>query len=228
MDRRVPRCAGACRVLLGLLLGVATLAVPGGRSAAESSNGTAPGRTVGSAAGCVQTTLDGMTLPQRVGQLFMVGIGSALDGAEQSLIRDAHIGSVTFAARITGGRAFVAAQTAGVRALATAATTDGVGFLVAANQEGGTVQALAGSGFSRIPSAVAQGKLDVATHRARARSWGSELRKAGVNVDLAPVGDIVPQGLEVGQPAHRPAGPGVRAGSGGRGSACRLVHRGDG
>jgi beta-N-acetylhexosaminidase len=204
MGTGLSRPTRASRALLGALLGLAIVGAPGVATATDPTATAIPGAVRVPAAGCAQSTLGGLSLPQRVGQLFMVGIGSTLDAAERSLIRDAHIGSVTFAARITAGRPFVAAQTAAVRALATAATTDGVGFLVAANQEGGTVQALAGSGFSTIPSAVAQGKLDVATHRARARSWGSELRKAGVNVDLAPVGDIVPKAWKsINQPIGR-------------------------
>lgn len=194
----------SARALLAGVLGLGLVGAPTASSTPATSIHAAPAVATDPAAGCAQTTLDGMSLPQRVGQLFMVGIGSTLDGAERSLIRDAHIGSVTFAARITAGRSFVQAQTAGVRALATAATTDGVGFLIAANQEGGTVQALAGSGFSTIPSAVAQGKLDVAIHRVRVRTWGSELRKAGVNVDLAPVGDVVPKAWKsINQPIGR-------------------------
>jgi beta-N-acetylhexosaminidase len=198
------RPSRSARVLLVGLVGLGLIGVPTAASTPSLEVQAGPAVPSDPAAGCAQMTLDEMSLAQRVGQLFMVGIGSTLDGAERSLIRDAHIGSVTFAARITAGRSFVAAQTAAVRSLATAATTDGVGFLIAANQEGGTVQALAGSGFSRIPSALAQGKLDLATHRERAAAWGEELRAAGVNVDLAPVGDIVPNAWKaINQPIGR-------------------------
>ena len=62
-----------------------------------------------------------------------------------------------------------------------------------ANQEGGQVQQLSGSGFAAMPSALAQGRLPVSTLRAEAAQWGSELKAAGVNLDLAPVMDVVPQ-----------------------------------
>jgi beta-N-acetylhexosaminidase len=63
---------------------------------------------------------------------------------------------------------------------------------VAANQEGGQVQHLSGAGFSSMPSALAQGQLGTGTLRGDAQYWGSQLRQAGVNLDLAPVMDVVP------------------------------------
>lgn len=190
------------RALLGAALGLTLLGVPASSAAATPAAAT-PAVSVSPAA-CAASTLAGMSLEQRVGQLFMLGIGTLLGSDERSLIGDKHIGSVTFSAVVTGGRSFVQAQTAAVRALATGTTTDGVGFLIAANQEGGTVQALKGPGFSTIPSAVQQGKLGTATHRSRVAGWGRELRAAGVNVDLAPVGDVVPKAWEsVNQPIGR-------------------------
>ena len=50
-------------------------------------------------------------------------------------------------------------------------------------------------GFASIPSAVTQGGIAPATAAAAAPSqWGAELRRAGVNVNLAPVLDTVPPG----------------------------------
>jgi beta-N-acetylhexosaminidase len=53
---------------------------------------------------------------------------------------------------------------------------------------------LNGAGFSPIPSATSQGRLSPADLRARARTWGGQLKAAGVAVDLAPVADTVPAG----------------------------------
>jgi beta-N-acetylhexosaminidase len=65
---------------------------------------------------------------------------------------------------------------------------------VAANQEGGEVQALKGPGISAIPSALSQGTGHVSTLRKAATVWGQQLRTAGVNLNLAPVMDVVPAG----------------------------------
>jgi beta-N-acetylhexosaminidase len=134
-----------------------------------------------------------MTLPQRVGQLFVVGLaGSVLDSATASAIRAYHFGSVSFIATDTAGVAGVAAVSRAVQALSSPQVTGGVRFFVAANQEGGEIQALQGPGFATMPSAVAQGQLTPVQLQRLARTWGQELRAAGVNLNFAPVMDVVP------------------------------------
>ena len=86
----------------------------------------------------------------------------------------------------------VGAVTRAVQSLTSPQVTGGARFFVAANQEGGEVQALQGPGFSTMPSAVAQGMLPPAQLRGLARTWGGELRAAGVNLNFAPVMDVVP------------------------------------
>jgi beta-N-acetylhexosaminidase len=68
-----------------------------------------------------------------------------------------------------------------------------VRFLVAANQEGGEIQQLSGPGFGVMPSELVQGTWTTSALRAQAQTWGSELHAAGVNLNLAPVMDVVPQ-----------------------------------
>ena len=84
-----------------------------------------------------------------------------------------------------------------------APTVDGtkVGMLVAADQEGGEVQQLTGTGFTPMPSGLEQAQD--ADLRASAQAWGSELKQAGVNVNLAPVADTVP--ADIGR-ANEPIG----------------------
>ena len=48
-----------------------------------------------------------------------------------------------------------------------------------------------GPGFSEILSAVEQGTLDPEQLREQAAQWGAELAAAGVNLDLAPIADVV-------------------------------------
>ena len=90
-----------------------------------------------------------------------------------------------------------------MQALATRKNTAAVRFYVAANQEGGAIQALQGAGFSEIPSAVDQGRLRPSDLRSESDFWGTELRAAGVNLNFAPVLDVVPAGSE---PQNRPIG----------------------
>jgi beta-N-acetylhexosaminidase len=134
-----------------------------------------------------------MSLAQRVGQLFVVGLaGSVLDSATAQAIRTYHFGSASFIATDTAGVAGVAAVAWAIQSLSSARVTSGVRFFVAANQEGGQVQALQGPGFATMPSAVAQGMLPPGQLRGLARAWGDELRSAGVNLNFAPVMDVVP------------------------------------
>jgi beta-N-acetylhexosaminidase len=138
-----------------------------------------------------------MTPTQRVGQLFAVGLqDDRLSSSEAGQIRRYHFGSVTFIVTTTVGATAIRAVTHAVQSLATSRTTARVGFFVAANQEGGVIQALRGPGFSRMPSAAVQGRMAVSDLRARATRWGQELAAAGVNFNFAPVLDVVPPGAD--------------------------------
>ncbi len=145
---------------------------------------------------CAQRAYASMTLPQVIGQLFALALpGNALTPAVAAAIADYHVGSVWFSVKSTAGIAPLRATSDAVQALATSSATANVRFLVGANQEGGLIQALAGPGFSTIPSALAQGTLSPATLAARARVWGLQLKAAGVNLDFAPVADTVPYAM---------------------------------
>ncbi|MCU1543153.1 MAG: Beta-N-acetylhexosaminidase [Microbacteriaceae bacterium] len=158
--------------------------------------GAAPSAPPSTAAPTPTPTVDpiaGLTLEQRVGQLFMVGTGAIAGEAETlAAVRDRHVGNVFLAGRSGTGTAATAAVTARFTALVTAESTAGVPLLIATDQEGGQVQVLRGPGFSDIPTAVDQGRLDAVTLRADATVWAGELASAGVNMNLAPVVDLVP------------------------------------
>ncbi len=94
------------------------------------------------------------------------------------------------------GLAGTRAVTNAVQSLASSQATAGVRFFVAANQEGGQVQQLQGAGFAAIPAALDQGQVTPGTLQRLAASWGRQLRAAGVNLDLAPVMDVVPAGTD--------------------------------
>jgi beta-N-acetylhexosaminidase len=165
---------------------------PGARAAAPAP---APAK----AASCPAATLAKMTEAQRVGQLFLVGLpGNDVAGSVAATITAHHYGSAIFGASSTGGVAGARQVSDAVQALATGPATAGVKFFVAANQEGGEVQALKGPGMSSIPSALAQGTGHVSTLRKQATVWGQQLRAAGVNLNLAPVMDVVPPGTDAG------------------------------
>jgi beta-N-acetylhexosaminidase len=147
------------------------------------------------AAACVAQVYGRMTLAQRVGQLFLVGLsGDTAGPATEAALRQYHFGSLLLGSDTAAGAAGVGAATTFMQSLATGANTGGARFFIAANQEGGEIQPLTGSGFPAMPSALTQGSWPVATLREQARTWGGELAAAGVNLDLAPVMDVVPPG----------------------------------
>lgn len=134
----------------------------------------------------------GLSLEEQAGQLFMVAItnSSSPDAATVRVIADNKIGNVLLLgnteAGVTDVRAFTDEIREGVPAVGPIET------LIAVDQEGGQVQRLQGPGFDDIPHAVAQAELGPAALRDQAKGWAEQLRNAGVDVNLAPVGDVVP------------------------------------
>jgi beta-N-acetylhexosaminidase len=166
-------------------------------SASPTQSSPSPTGSPTPALSCVEQVLSDMTEGQRVGQLFMIGLANSRLGPEETAaIRGQHFGSVTFVKTSTVGVDATRAVTDAVQALATTKATAGVGFLVGVNQEGGQIQALRGPGFSTIPTPVEQGTWSPATLRKEAATWGGELAAAGVNLNFAPVMDVVPAGTE--------------------------------
>jgi beta-N-acetylhexosaminidase len=195
---RAPRGA----VLLAVALATMVLA-----GCAQPGGSATPPRTAATQATPTPTPtpdpVDALTLEQRVGQLFMVGtIATAAEPETIAAVRDRHVGGVFLAGRSRDGTAATAAVTAQFTSLVSAPTS--VPLLVATDQEGGQVQVLRGPGFSDIPTAVSQGGLDAGTLRANATVWGGELASAGVNMNLAPVVDLVPSAAAA--PSNPPIG----------------------
>lgn len=125
-----------------------------------------------------------MSLDERAGQLIMAPMFAGGNPADLSaLISTRHVGSVVLIGNWNNGTA--AAKTA-ADALQSYAPS-GNQLIVSTDQEGGQVQHLKGSGFDTMPSAVAQGQMSADTLRSSAKTWGGQLKQAGINVDLAPV-----------------------------------------
>jgi beta-N-acetylhexosaminidase len=134
-----------------------------------------------------------LTPAQRAGQLIMVGLQSGSSVSRLAAqARTQHLGGVVLLGGWHRGAASVSAATA------TLQRGSRIPLLVAADQEGGQVQQLQGAGFTRIPSARTQATLGTGAEQARAHRWATELRSAGVTVDLAPVADTVPTSLGSG------------------------------
>jgi beta-N-acetylhexosaminidase len=142
---------------------------------------------------CAELTLNQMTNAERAGQLFMLGVGArGLGSRTEAVLAEVHPGAIILVGGTRGGSAAVREVVdTTVRA---AGAPYGATPFVAADQEGGLVQRLKGPGFSTIPSARRQVTLGHEQLAVQAHQWGSELRTAGVTLDLAPVSDVVPPG----------------------------------
>ncbi len=130
-----------------------------------------------------------MSLDDKVAQMFLVG--TSVDGVDPTTlaaVRDDHVGGIFLHGRSDAGAQAVAEL---VAQFTGAAAADRPALWVATDQEGGTVQVLSGPGFDDIPSAVEQAQRSDEQLRADAATWGGQLAQAGVNMNLAPVADIV-------------------------------------
>lgn len=133
--------------------------------------------------------LAGMSVEDKVGQMFMVG--TSVDGADPTTlaaVRDDHIGGIFLHGRSDAGVQATADLVTGFTSVVAPGQPE---LFIATDQEGGTVQVLSGPGFDRLPSAVEQGGQDDATLRSNAAVWGAQLAQTGVNMNLAPVADVV-------------------------------------
>lgn len=133
-----------------------------------------------------------MTLAEKVGEILMVGVpvGGGRETAAEA-IREHHVANVFLHGRTQAGQGPVRRLVAEFRTIGATANPRDPLMLVATDQEGGAVQVLRGDGFSDIPSAVDQAALPPDELRGMARTWGTELADVGVNLNLAPVADVV-------------------------------------
>ena len=127
-----------------------------------------------------------MSLQDKVGQLFMVGIplGKNHD-VSMSAVVDRKVGNIFLQGRSTATQAELSRLVGEF----TANEPAGLGMFVAVDQEGGYVQTLKGPEFSTMPTALDQAQAGLSEDTVK--TWGSELAAAGVNLNLAPVADLV-------------------------------------
>jgi beta-glucosidase-like glycosyl hydrolase len=169
--------------------GVDDAAAPGPPSSSASASPTPPPDPDGlppDQRARVTATLAGLDRRARVAQLFVVGVPLSDLAAGDQLAVDG-VGGI-----FLRGRSAVPATDL---AAATGRWTAGpLPPWVATDQEGGAVQALSGPGFRDLPQALDQGALPPADLAALADGMGADLAAAGVDLDLAPVADVVPPG----------------------------------
>ena len=201
-------------VLLAAFLGAGSLAgcslLPGSSSAGSSSPSVRPATpkpaassatpsptaATGPAPSATATATDGAlagwSLEEKVGQLMMVGVDATTPTQSSAqAVETHHVGNIFIAGRTTAGSQATQKVISSFTSKAGPGTTHSTPMLVATDQEGGEVQILSGAGFSDIPSAMEQSAQPREQLVAAARTWGKELAGVGVNMNLAPVVDLV-------------------------------------
>lgn len=202
-------------VLLAALVGAGSLAgcslIPGSSSAASSPSAkpkapepaassaapsptpaASPAPSATATATATDGALAGWSLEEKVGQLMMVGVDAqAPKQSSNEAVDTHHVGNIFIAGRTTAGSQATQKVISSFTSKVGPGTTHATPMLVATDQEGGEVQVLAGSGFSDIPSALDQSAQPRDQLVASARTWGKELADVGVNMNLAPVADLV-------------------------------------
>lgn len=202
-------------VLLAALVGAGSLAgcslIPGSSSAGSSPSAkpqapepaassavpsptaaASPAPSATATATAIDGALAGWSLEEKVGQLMMVGVDAqAPKQSSNEAVDTHHVGNIFIAGRTTAGSQATQKVISSFTSKVGPGTTHATPMLVATDQEGGEVQVLAGSGFSDIPSALDQSTQPRDQLVASARTWGKELADVGVNMNLAPVADLV-------------------------------------
>jgi len=187
VTRTLPTAALAVAALLGLVGCTAPAPAP----TAEPSS-AAPSTAPSASPTATPTPADpiaDLSLEQRVGQLFMVGTSvGGPDPITLDAVSQQHAGGLFLHGRSSAG---VEPAAAFVKAFEDVRVENDPPLWIATDQEGGDVQVLSGPGFDSIPTALTQARSDTATLQADATRWGAQLAQAGVNMNLAPVADIV-------------------------------------
>ena len=165
---------------------------PTGPSPASSTSAPSPTTAPSATAPATAAALEGWSLEEKVGQLMMVGVdATSPKQASTEAVASQHVGNIFIAGRTTAGSQATQKVISSFTSKVGPDTTHSAPMLVATDQEGGEVQVLTGSGFSDIPSAMDQSTQPRDQLVASARTWGKELADVGVNMNLAPVADLV-------------------------------------
>lgn len=131
--------------------------------------------------------VDSMSVREKIGQVVMPPIpGRTLSSSSRKLIRDLRLGGVILFAFNYSNRTQLKRLTGALQRVATNASPNDIGMLISVDQEGGVVK--------RFPDLAPYFGAPQADSRQEAyrmgRSTGIDLRRVGVNLNLAPVADL--------------------------------------
>src|SRR3712207_6885818 len=162
-----------------------------------AGTGTAPGTSSATPSPAPSTEIDpvvaalaGLDRREQVAQLIVVGVALTDLSPADDFAADG-MGGV-----FLQGRSSIPADELATETARWAEAAPGPRPWIGVDQEGGAVQTLSGPGFADLPSAVRQGRMPAEELAALADDIGASLSSAGINLNLAPVVDVVPEGTE--------------------------------
>jgi beta-N-acetylhexosaminidase len=173
---------------LCLLCAFVALALAGcGSESSQSSEGTSE-ETRASTEETTEEAMDRLSVRDAVGQMFIVGMeGTEPNYYIEKMVRERNIGGVLLLGYNMESEEQTKALTDSLQRLSLE-TEPAIPLFVAVDYEGGEVQSA--PWVSAQPAAAeVGGRVDPEEARRIAKSIGSELRRGGVNTDLAPVVD---------------------------------------
>lgn len=157
------------------------------------SDNASPIPTASEKASKSQELLATLNSQEKIGQILMAGIPATGSSAQdRANISENSLGNVFLRGRSSAGVSGTKTVVDRVKKTISSGQNIEIAPWVSTDQEGGLVQVLKGNGFSSIPSGKTQGSWNPQRLEQDAAQWAQELAKAGINVNLAPVADIVP------------------------------------
>lgn len=140
----------------------------------------------------VEEEVAAMPLEEKVGQMMMVGFDGAEPGASiTSAIKDRHVGAVILFGRNISSPEQVTALNTSLQALAAQAKQP-ARLIIATDQEGGKTRRFETIGpyYSQPMIGEMPDEAAAATAQQQASATARDLKKLGVNTNLAPVADV--------------------------------------
>jgi beta-N-acetylhexosaminidase len=172
------------------LLATACAEPAAGTEAAPSTSSSASSSAPSPEIDPVEAALADLDRRDQVAQLIVVGVAlTDLSPADEFVPQG--VGGV-----FLQGRSSIPADELATETARWAQAAPGPSPWVGVDQEGGAVQTLSGPGFADLPSALRQGRMPAEELAALADDMGGSLSGAGINLNLAPVADVVPEGTE--------------------------------
>lgn len=137
--------------------------------------------------------VDQLSVEQQAASLVMAGVPAmGASSTELKAMEKQGITNVFLRGRSQLSVKQTAARTAIITKSLKSNVPDDLPVWVATDQEGGFVRVLQGTGFTNLPAAAQQGQWSSGKLATNIKKVGEELAEAGINVNLAPVADVVP------------------------------------